>query len=295
MTGWCLFLLGRRLLARAPDPAWWRRRRRHAAALGALLWLVHPVQSQAVIYTWQRSTTLCTAFYLAAMLAYVYGREQPAGWRRIAWWIAGGVLGAAALATKEIAATLPAAVWLVELRFFARDRRVPRWMVAAVAGLLGLIAWDYLGPRFVPMMTADFARRGFTPVERLLTESRVVLHYVGLLALPHPSRLMVDYDVALSRSLVSPWHTALAVGAVVGLVLAAMAGWRRVPLLSFAVLWFFGHLVIESTIVPLDLAYEHRLYLPSTLPLLLVAGALVAGHGRHARRAGVASSCCSRC
>ena len=98
---------------------------------------------------------------------------------------------------------------------------------------------------------------------------------------------MVDYDVALSRSLWAPPSTALAVSAIVVLLGLAAWWWRRLPLASVAVLWFLGHLVIESTIIPLDLAYEHRLYLPSTVPLVLGAGLLWRAFGT--KRAGKAA------
>lgn len=271
VAAWLLFLLMQRLLSRAADD-WWRAHATAISALGALVWMLHPVQTQAVVYTWQRSTTLCTVCYLGALLCYVEGRIRASGrWR---WWLAGALLAAAALVAKEIAATLPAAIWLVERQFLSSGRRRRPWLLLAAAAALLAIALDYLGPRFVTMIDADFARRGFTPTERLLTESRVVMRYVSLLAFPHPSRLMVDYDVALSRSLWAPPTTALAVSAIVVLVGLAAWWWRRVPLASVGLLWFLGHLAIESTIIPLDLAYEHRLYLPSTLPLVLVAGLL---------------------
>jgi tetratricopeptide (TPR) repeat protein len=271
-----LFRLARRLLSRASDP-WWHEHATAAAAWGAALWLVHPVHSQAVIYTWQRSTVLCTVLYLAALLAYVGGRLAPTRGRRLRGFVVTVVCGAAALATKEIAGTLPAAIWLLEHQFLAVRPRTWRWgaVGAACAALaLAAIAADYLGPRFLAMIEADFARRGFTPWERLLTESRVVLHYVSLVLVPHPSRLMVDYDVPLSRSIWSPPATALAVSAIGGALVLMIRLWRRRPLVAVAIAWFLGHLVIESTLIPLDLAYEHRLYLPASIPLVLAGGGL---------------------
>jgi tetratricopeptide (TPR) repeat protein len=272
VAAWLLFLLMRRLLARAPDE-WWRAHATTISTFGALVWMLHPVQTQAVVYTWQRATTLCAVCYLGALVCYVEGRTRESGGRWL-WWIAAALLAAAGLVAKENAATLPAVIWLIERQFLSPGRRSRPWLLLSAVAALVAIALHYLGPRFVSMIDADFARRGFTPMERLLTESRVVMHYVSLLAFPHPSRLLVDYDVALSRSLWVPPTTALSVSAIVALVGLAIWWWRRVPLASVAVLWFLGHLVIESTIIPLDLAYEHRLYLPSTIPLVLGAGVL---------------------
>jgi protein O-mannosyl-transferase len=149
--------------------------------------------------------------------------------------------------------------------------------VALALGAFGLVAAWYLGPRFLSLMSGDFARRGFTPVQRLLTEGRVVVHYLTLLAAPLPWRLNLDYDVPVSRSLLDPPSTACSVAVLLALAAFGAWQWRRNRLVSFAVLWFLGNLAIESTLVPLDLQYEHRLYLPSMLPCLLAAGALLGG------------------
>jgi tetratricopeptide (TPR) repeat protein len=119
------------------------------------------------------------------------------------------------------------------------------------------------------MIANDYARRGFTMTEYLLTESRVVVHYLSLLAFPHPGRLQLDYDFPLSRSGLSPPATLAALALALAL---AVRSRRRSPLLSFSVLWFFFNLAIESTFIPLDLVYEHRLYVPSmSLVALFVA------------------------
>jgi protein O-mannosyl-transferase len=268
-----VFALLRGVLRRWPDP-WWSSHADRVAWVGALLWLAHPIQTQPVIYTWQRATVLCACCYLWSLVAYVAGRSQT-GWRRVAALIAALALGLLALLAKENAATLPLAVLLIEWFVF---RPTVGWRSLAVGALgLLLVAWiaaDYLGPRFVDMMRRDYERRGLTPVERLLTESRVVVGYVGLLAWPHPSRLTVDYDVAISRTPLDPPSTAAALAAIGGLIAAAARGLKARTLVAFATLWFLLHLAIESTIVPLDLAYEHRLYLPSVVPIVLAGGAL---------------------
>jgi Tfp pilus assembly protein PilF len=137
------------------------------------------------------------------------------------------------------------------------------WIVACL-----FIAAVYLGPNFVSMMANDYARRGFTLYERLLTESRVVVHYLSLIVLPHPSRLTLDYDFPLSAGLLTPPSTLAAIAVITALLTAAAVRARTHRLFSLAVFWFFGNLVIESTVVPLDLVYEHRVYLPSMMLFL---------------------------
>jgi tetratricopeptide (TPR) repeat protein len=106
----------------------------------------------------------------------------------------------------------------------------------------------------------------------VLTQLRVVLYYVSLLAWPHPSRLRLEYDYPLSHSLLSPPTTLVSLLVILALLLLALGRLRARGLVAFAILWYFGNLVIESSFVPLGLVFEHRLYLPSMLPLLLLAG-----------------------
>ena len=90
-TALAVFVLMRSLLRRWPDP-WWAARAAGIAWAGALLWLVHPIQTQAVVYTWQRATVLCACCYLWSLAAYVAGRSRQ-GWRRVACYAAAIALG----------------------------------------------------------------------------------------------------------------------------------------------------------------------------------------------------------
>ena len=289
LNGLLLFMLAGALIHCLPEGHPWRRQATTIALAGSVIWLVHPVQTQAVSYVWQRSTSLCAFFYLATVALYV-GARRETGWRR--WGLAAAAAGTslAALTSKENAGSLPGALALIEIVFLrsapqpAVRRSPPRrwWWAAALGAVSLLIAFDYLGPRFVSMMAADFTRRGFTLTERLLTEARVVVHYATLLLVPYPGRLTLDYDIQLSRSLLSPPSTGLSVTLICAATLWAAAALRRRSLAAFATLWFLGLLVIESTVVPLDLAYEHRLYLPSAVPIVFAAGAIL-GDRRPAR------------
>ena len=289
LNGLLLFVLVGALINTLPEKHPWRRQAMPIALAGSVIWLVHPVQTQAVSYVWQRSTILCAFFYLATVALYI-GARRETGWRR--WTLAGAAACAslAALTSKENAGSLPGALALVEIVFLrpepltgGRNSRLRRWWwAAALAAMLVTIALDYLGPRFVSMMAADFARRGFTLTERLLTETRVLVYYVSLLVFPHPGRLTLDYDIQISRGLLDPATTAVSLALVTAATAWAAAALRRRSLVAFAVLWFLGLLVIESSVVPLDLAYEHRLYLPSAVPIVFAAGAVL-GELQHAR------------
>jgi tetratricopeptide (TPR) repeat protein len=98
----------------------------------------------------------------------------------------------------------------------------------------------------------------------------VVIHYISLLLYPHPSRLNLDYDFPLSHSLMEPVTTLFSVGVLAGLVGAAICIAKKERLISFCILWFLGNLVVESSVIALEIVYEHRTYLPSMFLFLLV-------------------------
>ena len=90
-----------------------------------------------------------------------------------------------------------------------------------------------------------------------------------LIAFPLPSRLNLDYDFPLSKSLVDPPTTLLSILVIAGLLIYSVWIARKRPVLSYFILWYFGNLVIESSVFPLELVYEHRLYLPAVGPIVL--------------------------
>jgi tetratricopeptide (TPR) repeat protein len=240
------------------------------AFFSALIWLVHPVQTQAITYIVQRLTSFSALLYLLSFALYLSGRLRKHR-RRYIFYGASALAGLGAMKVKQNTAMLPCFIVLYDLYFFndsPRKALKKRWglLVILLVFLVG-ITIVYLGPDFWVTMQRRYIGRDFTMGERLLTEARVLLYYLSLIALPLPSRLRVDYDFPLSSSLWHPFSTLLAV------VVLAMTLWSAVrmastrPLLSFAILWFLGNLAIESTIIPLDLVYEHRLYLPSLGPI----------------------------
>jgi tetratricopeptide (TPR) repeat protein len=224
------------------------------------------MQTQAVTYIVQRMTSMCTLFYLLSLWLYVLGRVCENRNRRLALWVGSAVSFSLAIGTKQIAATLPLAILLYEW-FFFQDlhtewfRRRIQYVLAAGAFFV-VVGLLYLGIHPLDRIFAQYESRDFTPIERLLTQPRVVWLYIGLLVYPNPNRLNLLHDISISHNFLDPPSTLLAILGIVGLVgLAALIA-RRHRLLSFCILWFFLHLVIESSIIPLELVFEHRVYLP---------------------------------
>jgi tetratricopeptide (TPR) repeat protein len=253
----------------------------HWIALGAaLIFVSHPVQTQAVTYTVQRMTSLCTLFYLTAFVLYIYGRVAQTSRRRWTLWAAGLACWILALGSKQISATLPLIVIVYEW-FFFQDMS-PRWIKRnAKYSLLALVplclvAWIYLDLMPWESLTKGYAQKDFSLGERLLTQSRVVMFYLSLLVCPHPSRLNVMHHIATSQSLLQPITTLISMASIFGLMGLAVYLARRQRLASFCILWFFINLVIESSILPLAMLFEHRLYLPMVGVALLVSWLLFA-------------------
>jgi tetratricopeptide (TPR) repeat protein len=105
--------------------------------------------------------------------------------------------------------------------------------------------------------------RPFSLYERLLTQSRVIFFYMSLLFYPVSGRLSVDHDFSLSTSLLNPATTLISCVAIFAMITTSLALYRRQPLITFAVLFFFINHLMESSILPLELVFEHRNYLPS--------------------------------
>jgi tetratricopeptide (TPR) repeat protein len=240
----------------------------------ALLWLVHPLQIQSVTYIVQRMNSLAAMFFLLAMLCYIKGRLTPVPFRKKGLFFGSFMSGLLAIGSKEVAITLPFFLLLYEWYFFQDLRK--EWLkralvpVAGSLALLLLLAFLYLGANPLQGILANYQIRDFTLIERVLTEFRVVFFYISLLFFPHPSRLNLDHDFPISFSLFDPFTTLLSLVGIVGLAAFAVILARRHRLLSFCILWFLGNLVIESSILGLELVFEHRLYLPSMMVILLV-------------------------
>jgi hypothetical protein len=273
LVAFFLFLTIRDLL-RTPAVAGELAHTESIAFLGALLWAVNPIQSQSVVYIVQWMSSLACLFYLVAMWSYVRGRfaSPECRWR---WFIAALLAFAAAAGSKENALMLPAAIVLFEVTFF-RDRAMadmPRRMKVMIGGsiclVLALVGWLLNSGRLETYL--DYSSRLFTLTERLMTQPRILLFYLSQIAYPVPHRLSIEHDVEISRSLFDPWTTMPAILLVLAIVILALVQIRRRPLISFAVLFFFLNHVIESSIVPLELIFEHRNYLPILFLFIPVA------------------------
>ncbi|MGC8808517.1 MAG: hypothetical protein ACP5QB_13470, partial [Thiomonas sp.] len=222
---------------------------------------------------------------------YAHGRALLAQGRRragYAWMTASLTLGTLlATLSKENGALLPLLAWVLEALVFDRSRTaleqggraflVWRWVFIRLPALAVL---GYLATFLPGLWTGATAGRDFTPLQRLLTESRIVWTYIGdiWLARTHDGGLFHD-DIVLSTGLLHPLSTLFAVLGILALIaFAALSRWARHPVVAaagVAVGFYLAGQVMESTWLQLELAFEHRNYLPAGLMFLPLAIGLV--------------------
>lgn len=227
---------------------------------GAALWAVNPVQTQGVTYIVQRMTSMATSFYLAALLVFMAWRRG----RLASRWALPLLLGSfiLGLACKETILTMPLALVLADLLFFPERFRRNLPIYGGLLLLLILLGFGYLQGNW-PDWQATYPNRNFTPLERVMTQWRVVWHYLGLYLLPLPTRLHLTYEMTVSRALFSPWSTFTGLVAMLGTITIALRLRKAYPLAAWGVLFYFLAVAPEASFVNLELAFVHRLYLPS--------------------------------
>ena len=242
----------------------------------ALLWSLHPLQTEAVTYVIQRVESLMGLFYLLTFYCFIRSVESPRPrlWQGCA--VAACLLGAA---TKEVTATAPLLVLLYDRTFVAGSFRAAwrrrggvhvaltaTWL--PLAGLVASAGWDRNG-------TSGFDV-GITPWAYWLTQFEAVTRYLWLSVWPHP--LVFEYGTFwVTRS------TQVTLYALVVVVLAMavlVALWRR-PVAGFLGAWFFV-ILAPTSVMPgrIQMIVEHRMYLPLAAVIALVVGGAVARYGR---------------
>ncbi|MCE9547952.1 MAG: tetratricopeptide repeat protein [Planctomycetia bacterium] len=242
------------------------------AGLVAMLWVVHPLQTESVTYVWQRCESLMGLFYLLTLYCVIRSDDSA----RANLWGAGAVVSCAlGMASKEVMVTAPLMVLLYDRVFLAASwREVVRRRWGLYAGLAGtwllLVVLMVRGAMHVGVHapTANVAYKDIPPWSYLLTQAGGIVHYLRLTFWPHP--LCLDYGTGwpLAKSVTDVLPQSILVG---GLLLLTAWAWRRRPALGFVGLSFFLILAPTSSFVPIaDVVFEHRMYL--SLAAVIVLG-----------------------
>tara|TARA_R110001599_G_scaffold65838_2_gene185888 strand:- start:136470 stop:138446 length:1977 start_codon:yes stop_codon:yes gene_type:complete len=263
------------------------------AVTAAAIWLLHPLHVSTVLYAVQRMAQLAALFVVAGLWVFMRYRQRwfdqgaPAGEVLAAsLWLL--LLTTLAALSKESGALLP---WLIIVLEVCIYRGV--WAGRSITWLRGC-GWMLLVLPVVAVvlvlalspetLQGGYSGREFTLEERLLTQARVLWHYLGWICLPNIGGMGFQHDdIAFSAGLFAPVTTILALLGWPVVLLTAFSLRRRYPLLLLAVLFFLVGQSLESSVIPLEMVYEHRNYLPSTLVCLLLAWLLVipVSRGKH--------------
>ena len=238
----------------------------------ASFWLIHPIQLTSVLYVVQRMTSLSAMFVLAGLVLFTVGRQKlsagcKGAWRLIVSGIVIGILLGGSC--KEIAILTPFFALAIDWFFFDpkklrvhERRKLVLVYGVAMAMFVGLACyWLWSG---FDLVVSIYSIREFNPVERMLTQSRVLFFYLYLILFPAPRSFGLFHDdMSLSAGLFEPVTTAMSVLAWFGILVATFRGAMRRQLWAFGIVWYLiGH-SIESTLLGLELIHEHRNYLPS--------------------------------
>ncbi len=267
-------------------------RNRFLLALGgALIFVAHPLQTQAVTYVVQRMTSLAALFFFLALYLYVRAREAsedpPAC--HLLFYIGALVCGALAVLTKQNTAVLPVALILFDRYFLPAEQRPPwRRLLLYAAPFAVVPILLAIKSLLAPMLTGSgisdvgglpdlIHLRHSSPTNYLVTEFSVIWVYLRLLIFPYGQAL--DYDLPIVAAIWT-WKNLIAFIGVAALLSAAAVLRKRLPCVSAGILWFFLCLSVESTVIPLDPIFEHRLY----LPMFGFAMVVMAGFARLPRR-----------
>ena len=273
LTGWTIFLVVSwifrtdRLLDNNiyhpvnPDYSRW------IALLTAVIWVIHPLNVSTVLYAVQRMTQLSALFTLLGFAAYLRCRltqiESTKGTGHLALFTGLFICWPLGMLSKENAVILPLLCLVAEItlfRFVAVSTLLRRLHQVLGLSIFAAVFYFLYNPDSI---LSGYQTRDFTLGQRLMTESRVLWTYVHNLLLPDLARmgLYLD-DFPLSTGLLHPVSTLPSIIAWGVVFLSAIMLRHRVPILSFSILWFLVGHSIESSFLSLEIAFEHRNYLP---------------------------------
>lgn len=251
------------------------------ALIAASIWLLHPLHVSTVLYAVQRMAQLSTLFMLAGLLVFTRYRLRwatlgggPGEVLAAMLWIA--LLSMFALLSKENGALLPWLIVVIEVFLFrglwcGKSTRPLVWLgwFMLVLPVLMVVALYLVAPE---LLLDRYGTREFTLHERLLTQGRALWQYLSWMLIPNVISMGFFHDdIVISRSLWSPFTTSLSLLGWVVVLSAAIVWHKRYPLIAFT---FFFYLVahsMESSVLPLEMVFEHRNYLPSMGFALLAA------------------------
>lgn len=234
----------------------------------ALVFLTHPIQTQAVTYICQRFASLATLFYIAAMSCYLKARL---GTRvKLTFFFLSALAAVLGMFSKQITITLPISVLLTEWLFFAKTdqwRRIFNWRILIPVLLFLLIIPALYSFNVKGMLSITHKSSGSHHGDLInayyypLTQLRVIPTYFRLLIFPIGQNLLFDFPASKSFF---EWKTSGGFFLILVILWTGYKIRRSMVFLAFSIFWFFLTISVESSFIPIrHVIFEHRVYLPS--------------------------------
>jgi len=249
-----------------------QRERTAVASLLGLLFFVHPLQVLATMYIWQRTNLLAALFSCASIATYLSVRMSRFPGKALGYGLS-LIFFMCGLLSKENAIVVPAILLLCELALFKESWKEVTTracvLVAVVLPVLWVLSFlqhphghPELGTGVVATVRQYYAEARLTLPEVLLTQSRVIFSYLYTIIFPAPSQVWLFKPLILSRSVLTPPMTGLALAGIAGLSVTAVWLLRRRPAVGFGILFFLIGLVPEAILVPQYPYLGYRCLLP---------------------------------
>ena len=230
----------------------------------SLLFLIHPIQTEAVTYISGRASGVMSFFYLLALLLYINASKGQDVSKAYPLYLSGAVVCfGLSLGSKETAMTFPLVLVLWDtvmgrlngpsLRTAILFRHLPFWIVLLVAGV-----WAWNHPRYSALMHFSFNSRPLW--DNVLSQVHAVSYAILLFFCPWYQNF--DHDLPEFHSIFQ-WPLPLEIFLLVGVLAVALVTVRRLPLLTFGISWFFIQFLPTTVIPRADLLSERNLYLAS--------------------------------
>jgi tetratricopeptide (TPR) repeat protein len=245
------------------------------------LWLVHPLQVTTVLYVIQRMTQLSAFFTLSGILLYLHYRNLY-----INGHVRKGLTGMSLAVffctllgvwSKENGILLPLFIIILEATLLRNGDRGQVWRIWSwiflVSPLLLLGVYLLLN---LDSTLLDYQTRHYSVTERLMSQAVVIFDYLAKIFFPYPTAFSIfNDDFPVSTGLLSPPVTLLSLIGIISLCAIAVCYLSQQPVISFAIFWFLGGHLLESTYLSLELYYEHRNYLPLLGACVLIAWCII--------------------
>ncbi|MFC1844606.1 tetratricopeptide repeat protein [Thermodesulfobacteriota bacterium] len=263
------------------------------AFLSALIFICHPIQTQAVTYISQRFASLAALFYLLSLFAYIKSRLTATGHEKYILYGLSLLSAIMAMLVKELSFTLPVVILLSEYMFFSENFRKKAFLLFPFSLTMLVIPTTLLMAKgfsfsinnidLLMKSVTSTSAEAVTKWDYLFTQFRVLVTYIRLLLFPINQNLDYDYPI---------YHSFFAAPVIISFIfllllfcLGVYFHYRsenskiekryNLKLISFGILWFFITLSVESSIVVLlNVIFEHRLYLPSVGFIICVMAAI---------------------